>query len=215
VPFYLTGGTALSRGYFRHRYSDDLDFFINNDEDFSAHVNLVLKNLKKNGLAWDADSGIVQSETFTSLVVSRAGTDTLLKIDFVNDLVPHYGGFTQAEIYPRLDNVRNILSNKLGAVFRFSGKDIADIRAIALHESFLWADVISEARTKDGSVEANVIGEIMQAVPRSAFKEIRWAEPVPAWDVFFDDVTRMVSDLVACGKNSLYQDEMERGNHTG
>ena len=26
-PFYLTGGTALSRGYFNHRYSDDLDFF--------------------------------------------------------------------------------------------------------------------------------------------------------------------------------------------
>ncbi|MGI5097497.1 nucleotidyl transferase AbiEii/AbiGii toxin family protein [Treponema socranskii] len=27
VPFYLTGGTALSRGYYHHRYSDDLDFF--------------------------------------------------------------------------------------------------------------------------------------------------------------------------------------------
>jgi len=26
--FYLTGGTALSRGYYRHRYSDDLDFFV-------------------------------------------------------------------------------------------------------------------------------------------------------------------------------------------
>ena len=27
--FYLTGGTALSRAYYRHRYSDDLDFFVN------------------------------------------------------------------------------------------------------------------------------------------------------------------------------------------
>lgn len=26
TPFYLTGGTALSRGYYNHRYSDDLDF---------------------------------------------------------------------------------------------------------------------------------------------------------------------------------------------
>ena len=25
--FYLTGGTCLSRYYFQHRYSDDLDFF--------------------------------------------------------------------------------------------------------------------------------------------------------------------------------------------
>jgi len=27
APWYLTGGTALSRFYFSHRYSDDLDFF--------------------------------------------------------------------------------------------------------------------------------------------------------------------------------------------
>ncbi|HPK45112.1 MAG TPA: nucleotidyl transferase AbiEii/AbiGii toxin family protein, partial [Spirochaetota bacterium] len=27
LPFYLTGGTALSRGYFNHRYSDDIDLF--------------------------------------------------------------------------------------------------------------------------------------------------------------------------------------------
>ena len=37
-PFYLTGGTALNRYYFRCRYSDDLDFFVNNDDDFSIHV---------------------------------------------------------------------------------------------------------------------------------------------------------------------------------
>jgi len=33
TPFYLTGGTALSRGYFNHRYSDDLDLFVNNHKD--------------------------------------------------------------------------------------------------------------------------------------------------------------------------------------
>ena len=27
---YLTGGTTLSRAYYHHRYSDDLDFFFNN-----------------------------------------------------------------------------------------------------------------------------------------------------------------------------------------
>lgn len=40
TPFYLTGGTAISRAYFNHRYSDDLDFFVNADENF-------LKFLKK------------------------------------------------------------------------------------------------------------------------------------------------------------------------
>ena len=48
VPFYLTGGTALSRGYYHHRYSDDLDFFVNRCESFGTHVNSVLKALKAN-----------------------------------------------------------------------------------------------------------------------------------------------------------------------
>jgi predicted nucleotidyltransferase component of viral defense system len=29
LDFYLTGGTALSRVYLNHRYSDDLDLFVN------------------------------------------------------------------------------------------------------------------------------------------------------------------------------------------
>jgi predicted nucleotidyltransferase component of viral defense system len=28
TPFFLTGGTALSRYYTHHRYSDGLDFFV-------------------------------------------------------------------------------------------------------------------------------------------------------------------------------------------
>ena len=38
VDFYLTGGTALSRCYLNHRYSDDLDFFVNQASDFKRQV---------------------------------------------------------------------------------------------------------------------------------------------------------------------------------
>jgi len=31
---YLTGGTALSRPYLNHRFSDDLDLFVNASLDF-------------------------------------------------------------------------------------------------------------------------------------------------------------------------------------
>lgn len=33
LPFYLTGGTALWHFYLNHRYSEDLDFFVNTDSD--------------------------------------------------------------------------------------------------------------------------------------------------------------------------------------
>ena len=45
VGFYLTGGTALSRAYLHHRYSDDLDFFVNNVPDFKSQVNIIIKAL--------------------------------------------------------------------------------------------------------------------------------------------------------------------------
>ncbi|MCL5031291.1 MAG: nucleotidyl transferase AbiEii/AbiGii toxin family protein [Bacteroidetes bacterium] len=37
LPFYLTGGTPLSRFYFKHRYSDDLDLFVNDDSSFGEY----------------------------------------------------------------------------------------------------------------------------------------------------------------------------------
>ena len=34
IKLYLTVGTALSRAFLNHRYSDDLDFFLNDNPDF-------------------------------------------------------------------------------------------------------------------------------------------------------------------------------------
>ncbi len=38
--FYLTGGTAASRGYLNHRFSDDLDLFVNDDSRFGLWADL-------------------------------------------------------------------------------------------------------------------------------------------------------------------------------
>jgi len=45
---FLTGGTALSRFYFHHRFSDDLDYFVNNNGHFSSHVDLLFESFIKN-----------------------------------------------------------------------------------------------------------------------------------------------------------------------
>jgi hypothetical protein len=37
-PFYLTGGTALGRYYLGHRYSEDLDFFVNADPIYKDYI---------------------------------------------------------------------------------------------------------------------------------------------------------------------------------
>lgn len=45
ADFYLTGGTALSRFYLHHRFSDDLDFFLNNVSNFRDQVDVVFSAL--------------------------------------------------------------------------------------------------------------------------------------------------------------------------
>jgi len=38
TPFYLTGGTALSRFYRNHRYSLDLDFLVNANNRLAEYI---------------------------------------------------------------------------------------------------------------------------------------------------------------------------------
>jgi predicted nucleotidyltransferase component of viral defense system len=203
TPFYLTGGTALSRVYYHHRYSDDLDFFVNSDENFKSHVTDVLYNLKTRGLTYDED-GLSMLGSFVSVYIKDPDNDAEVKVDFVNDIDVHYDGFNETVIYPKVDSVRNILSNKIGAVFRLSGKDVADIRAIALHETFDWSEIITEARNKDGGIDAGAISEIIFATPRRAFDDVIWTEPLPSWDDFQNDIHIIARDITSCTENSLH-----------
>jgi len=47
TAFYLTGGTALGRHYLHHRYSDDLDLFVNQAVDFRDQVKKALEALSR------------------------------------------------------------------------------------------------------------------------------------------------------------------------
>ncbi|MBU4068851.1 MAG: nucleotidyl transferase AbiEii/AbiGii toxin family protein, partial [Proteobacteria bacterium] len=67
VDFYLSGGTALSRCFLDHRYSDDLDLFLNNHPNFKQQCEIVVAYLK---------------ETFSQCMVSIT-SESFLRI-FVN-----------------------------------------------------------------------------------------------------------------------------------
>jgi hypothetical protein len=194
--FFLTGGTALSRAYYRHRYSDDLDFFVNNASDYHEQVDRVFVKLKEEGFLWDENIDFISRDRFVSFRVFREESDVRLKLDFVNDVAPHFGDFTSADFFSRIDPVRNILSNKLGAVFRLAGKDVADIREIALHESVNWPEIISEARQKDAGVDLPYIAEILKTMPQQEFENIHWITK-PGWETFQSDIDKIVLDMMS------------------
>ena len=120
--FYLTGGTALSRAYYNHRYSDDLDFFLNNDSNYIEQVNLILAALKRDGFIPVETSEFIRREAFTSLYIKHSNWNCELKLDFVNDISAHFGEITATELFYRVDSVRNILSNKVTALYRCEAK---------------------------------------------------------------------------------------------
>ena len=88
--------------------------------------------LKKNGFIWETESDFISNETFTSFKVRWDKSDALLKLDFVNDVSSHFGEVSNTCVYYRTDSIRNMLANKLTAIFRYASKDVADIREIAI-----------------------------------------------------------------------------------
>jgi len=195
TDFFLTGGTALSRAYYNHRYSDDLDFFVNQSQTYDDQLDKVLALLQENGYIWDTNNEYTRAKNFTTLKVKK-GSDTLLKLDFVNDLVPHYGEIVETDLFYRTDSIRNMLSNKLSAIFRYAAKDIVDIREIALHETVDWPTVINEARNKEAGLELVYISEILTSMPQSEFETIAWTKK-PSWQEFRDDIDRIIHEMIS------------------
>jgi hypothetical protein len=197
TAFYLTGGTALGRHYLQHRYSDDLDLFVNAAGDFREQVIKALEALRRGGIAVEPGTA---ADTFVRIMARE--DETSLKIDFINDVTFHYGDFQEAPFYPRIDHWRNILSNKLCTLSRREPKDIADILFIARRFSFAWPDIFSEARQKDLWVEPLEISRMIQEFPVELLEVVKWVQPCDP-SLFAADLKAMHQDIFHGRDNSL------------
>lgn len=144
--YYLTGGTALSRFYFHHRESFDLDLFTNDQSQDFAHVNqLVLGILYELGLQITKQ---VTTSTFIQYIVTDSAGDTL-KVDIVKDIPVHFGEI-KVKDKVRVDSLENIGSNKVLAVFgRTDAKDFIDLYWILHNTTFQFDSLFQQAKEKD------------------------------------------------------------------
>jgi predicted nucleotidyltransferase component of viral defense system len=199
VDFYLTGGTALSRCYLNHRYSDDLDFFCNQSPNFKYQAQQVVKALRQDNLKIEIGTA---SDTF--LRITALKDQMHLTIDFVNDVDLHYGGFETANFFPKIDSWRNILSNKLSAMTRMEPKDVADTLFIAKKYPFEWPEIIEEAKSKDLWVNPLDISRIIKEFPVKLFDSIKWITSV---DIKVLNIERlqMHDDIFYGRSNSLVE----------
>ncbi|MCB5288444.1 MAG: nucleotidyl transferase AbiEii/AbiGii toxin family protein [Candidatus Cloacimonetes bacterium] len=198
LPFYLTGGTALSRYYLNHRYSDDLDLFVNSHADFRALIEEIEAEFKANHVSYAA---LTRSADFVRLEV--IGKDNSpLKLDLVNDLVCHIGGFELSAVLGKVDNVYNILSNKISAIPRLEIKDFADIVFIARKYQFNWETVINEAMQKDTWVNPLDLAKYFIGLDAKMFEQIPWINPINIAKIM-QDCEILVAEIVRGSTNSL------------
>jgi hypothetical protein len=155
----------------------------------------ILYKLKEDGFFWNPLIDFISDKNFTSIKVGWNKSDILIKIDFVNDVKFHFGDIVKTELFVRTDSIRNILSNKLTALLRFDGKDVADIREIALHEKVDWQQAINDARQKEADLEIPIICDILQKMPQSEFETVTWTKK-PFWEEFRSDIERIVYEMI-------------------
>lgn len=199
--FYLTGGTALSRFYLHHRYSEDLDLFVNRDEKFSELTGAITEKLRKEFQV----VRIQLSDTdFVRVFVSE--NDTELKMEFINDVEYHFheiqnkGGVT-------LDSWQNILSNKITALSRNATKDYADILFLSLNYAFNWADFYDAARLKDTWVNEITSARMIHDFDVQRLSDIRWINEKTDISEFKDHFHIIAKDILMAADNSLCENQ--------
>ncbi|MGC1389942.1 MAG: nucleotidyl transferase AbiEii/AbiGii toxin family protein [Bacteroidales bacterium] len=199
VDFYLTGGTALSRAYLNHRYSDDLDFFVNQNPKFEKQVELILKSIKNEGIKIEI---AVSGDSFIRVFVHQ--NEAVLKLDFVNDIPYRTGNPVPTQLFFKTDTITNILSNKLTALSRQSEKDVVDIVFIALNYEFNWVEIFKEASEKDLWINAVEASKILDSFPLHKLDEIIWIDPLKDLNLFEKQLQLLISDILLGRQNSLF-----------
>jgi predicted nucleotidyltransferase component of viral defense system len=171
--FYLTGGTALSRFHYQHRFSDDLDFFYDGfaypKENFHFSYREIVSNFEK---ICQTVEVTVDGEFFKRLFVNRG--DVSLKIEFIYE---HYRtvGEKKKINHALVDSKENISANKIGAVLdRRTAKDFIDLyfllNDVELEKAVEWSKIkkvppdyeglmigVGDLMTNPGLMEGNVL----------------------------------------------------------
>jgi predicted nucleotidyltransferase component of viral defense system len=197
--FYLTRGTALSRFYLNHRFSDDLDFFVNGESDFLLQVDEVINKIKAED---DISMKISKkADDFTSLFCEK--DKIILKIDFVNDISYHSGELDSTNIFPRVDNWWNILSNKICALERREAKDVADIIFLCRKYPFQWHEVFDDAQKKTTYIDPLDVSIILEEFPKEFFSRIKWLDNNFSIDSAHADLKKISKDILQVERNSL------------
>jgi len=144
--FYLTGGTALSTFYLQHRYSEDLDFFTNDDVAFRRAENIVMDACSALNISF---SSIRLTSYFKHFSVGDA--NDFLTLHFAKDVSYH---LKPSNVFEGIvvDSLEDIAANKICAVLgRTEIKDLIDLFFLG-QAGYGMFEYFPYAQQKDGGL---------------------------------------------------------------
>lgn len=141
--FYLSGGTALAGFYLFHRYSEDLDFFSENEVD-SMQINIFFKSIKKTFKIKKID----YEQSYNRNLFFLHFDDEILKMEFTYYPFPRVKEGHQ-KFGVTIDSLLDIAVNKLFTIYqRCKARDYIDLYCICKKEELTIGDLIKTAKIK-------------------------------------------------------------------
>lgn len=143
--FYLTGGTALSEFYLKHRLSEDLDFFTEEKEVDQGLIEAYLKKISTHIPIKEIKRSIFMGLFSYSLTFKDGGK---LKVDF------NYYPFPRIEKGTKygtlsIDSLRDIAANKVHTLFvKPRDRDYLDLYFIMKNSDLKLNQLILDAKAK-------------------------------------------------------------------
>lgn len=190
--FYLSGGTAISRVYCHHRFSDDLDLFVNDQAQFALWGERIVAALLRQS-EWQCQV-IQKDEQFFRL--NLVWQDVGLKIDLVNDVPAHIGQIRYHGELGRVDSAENILANKLSAVIsREEPKDLADIWGLSKLCGLSIEDAITDAQSKAAGIFPVALARVLLSASLEDWSAIRW-QNAPSAERYLADLYHLGETLI-------------------
>ncbi len=141
--FYLSGGMALAGFHLQHRYSEDLDFFSEDEVDALA-LNTFWKDVQ-------IDLGIQKidfEQSYNRNLFFLHFTDEIVKTEFTYFPFPRIEKGTQ-EFGISIDSLIDIAVNKLFTIYqRTAARDYIDLYCIIQEKDYSIPDLIKQAKIK-------------------------------------------------------------------
>ncbi len=174
--FYLTGGSALSAYYLKHRRSDDLDLFTPDKADFERITALQAELQNELGGRWKTET---TAPNFQRVFWSSENSTEQIKIDFVRETVNQVIKDKPIRKDVRVDTPEDICANKITTLIsRQEIKDAIDLFFLA-EANYRPQQFFEHAREKDAGLTKEIFSQITGSIELNEWPSFMIKKPSP------------------------------------